>query len=404
MTPGREGRVAVTMPQLGETVAEGTVLRWLKQVGDTVADQEPLLEISTDKVDAEVPSPAGGVLAEIVVGEDETVDVGTVLAHVSPGAGSTGLLAEAAGEPPVAPMAEERSPSPPSDERSSPATPAPSSPESDQPGDSADHPQASAGPRHRHSPRVRRLAHDGGVDLATLTGTGPGGRVTPGDVERATSAEESEALPGHAAPRPLPHQSRDSGVSDHRAFRTIVAEVDVPSTQWLSRSEAAPHPVPGPAAATMVAAVAGALRGHPSLVAPGADVAAGDLAVSWSTDSQTISSLLSQAADLNVGGVAQRLLAGAGTDVDTAGVGFTVSLLQDGDALFEVTAPPPGHVATIAFGPPTERVVVVHADGSPSIAIRPRSYVAMSHDPATVPKAQALAFLRDVVRRAGSRT
>ena len=82
MTPAPDDTVAVTMPQLGETVAEGTVLRWLKQVGDAVDDQEPLLEIATDKVDTEVPSPAAGVLLEIVVGEDTTVAVGTVLAHL----------------------------------------------------------------------------------------------------------------------------------------------------------------------------------------------------------------------------------------------------------------------------------------------------------------------------------
>jgi 2-oxoglutarate dehydrogenase E2 component (dihydrolipoamide succinyltransferase) len=83
VTPEQEERVSVTMPQLGETVAEGTVLRWLKQIGDEVAAEEPLLEIATDKVDTEVLSPAGGVLLEIVVGPDETVGVGTVLGQLA---------------------------------------------------------------------------------------------------------------------------------------------------------------------------------------------------------------------------------------------------------------------------------------------------------------------------------
>ncbi|KQZ90590.1 hypothetical protein ASD62_16160 [Phycicoccus sp. Root563] len=400
MTGGREGRVAVTMPQLGETVAEGTVLRWLKQVGEAVADQEPLLEISTDKVDAEVPSPAAGVLAEIVVGEDETVDVGTVLAHVAPGAPSPGQRAEATGAPPVEPAAEERSPSPPSGERSSPPA---------------------GGPRHRHSPRVRRLAHDSGVDLASLTGTGPAGRVTPDDVERAARHAAPEPVPSPevpvsvpnraasqrvssaAATEPLPSLARSSAPAANRAFRTLVAEVDVPAAQWVGSSDQASVPVPGSAAAAVVAAVAGALRSHPSLLPPGAGADAGDLAVSWSTGSGTTSCLLSQAGELNVGGVAQRLLAGATAGEPPPGAGFTVSLLQDTDVLFEVAEPPPGQVAAIVFGTPTRRVVVVDADGSPGIAVRQRSSVALSHDPGTVSREVALAFLRDVVRRAHSR-
>ena len=393
MTPGREGRIAVTMPQLGETVAEGTVLRWLKQVGDAVIDQEPLLEISTDKVDAEVPSPAGGVLVEIVVAEDETVDVGTVLAHVLPGAVATGPRAAEAGSPPAT-AAEEGAPPPPTGERSSPAaTPAAPPKAVAVHADGSGHrPLTVSEPRHRHSPRVRRLAHDAGVDLAALVGTGPGGRVTPDDVARATS-------PG--VPASLPNRGSTSEVARDRAFRTLVAEVDVPSPQWVSSSDA----TSSPAAATFVAAVASALRGHPAMRGPGMPGSSGDVTVSWSTDSGTVTSLVAQAADLNVGGVAQRLVAGAtraGSGTDAGGSGFAVSFLQDGDVLFELAAPPPGQVATIAFGAPTERVVVVQVDGSRGIAIRRRAHVAVSYDPGAVAREAALHFLRDVIRRTGS--
>ena len=144
------------MPQLGETIAEGTIGRWLKQVGDVVEMDEPLVEIITDKVNAEVPSPAAGVLGAILVDEGETVDVGVEIAAVdeeSVGVGaSTTVATRAAEQTPVQPA----------------ATPATSHGKAD----------ASA----RVSPLVKRLARENGVDLTDVAGTGTGGRVTKDDI------------------------------------------------------------------------------------------------------------------------------------------------------------------------------------------------------------------------------
>ena len=143
--------IDVTMPQLGETVAEGTITRWLHQVGDLISDQEPLLEITTDKVDTEVPAPAAGRLLEIVVPEDATVAVGTVLAVIG-------------SEPP-------RPPAP--NGATAPAAPPNGAPRADRPW------------RQVHSPLIRRLASESGVALGSLRGSGPGGRVTRSDVAAA---------------------------------------------------------------------------------------------------------------------------------------------------------------------------------------------------------------------------
>lgn len=165
----------ITMPQLGETVTEGTITRWIKQVGETVAVDEPLFEVSTDKVDSEVPSPAGGVLAEILVPEGDTVPVGARLAVLADAVGGAPVpeapTTPAAPPPPTLPVAP--SPPPPPS-RPAPAVPPPSPPP----------PSPSAGPPDARvtSPVVRRLIAERGLDAAGITGTGEGGRITRRDV------------------------------------------------------------------------------------------------------------------------------------------------------------------------------------------------------------------------------
>jgi len=180
------------MPQLGETVTEGTIIRWLKKVGDHVAHDEPLFEVSTDKVDSEVPSPAEGVLSEILVQEGETVDVGTRLAVV--GAGSDAGTAPApappaAREPEPAPPPAEAPPPPPPPPAPAPSpAPPPSSPDpasaptraASSPGDRG--PEANGGTSSLLSPVVRKLLADNGIDAREITGTGAGGRITRSDV------------------------------------------------------------------------------------------------------------------------------------------------------------------------------------------------------------------------------
>jgi pyruvate dehydrogenase E2 component (dihydrolipoamide acetyltransferase) len=199
----------IQMPQLGESVTEGTITKWFKQVGDQIAEDEVLFEVSTDKVDSEVPSPVGGYLAEIRVPEGETVDVGAVLAVVSDappggdgGAAPTGAPAEAEGE--VPPAAEVPAPAP------APAAPAPAAPApAPAPAAPAPAPAAAApAPGKLASPVVRQLANDHGIDLDAVTPTGSGGRITRADVELAIQAggvrrPGTAAVPGPgAAPGP----------------------------------------------------------------------------------------------------------------------------------------------------------------------------------------------------------
>ena len=200
----------VTLPALGESVTEGTVTRWLKAVGDEVAVDEPLLEVSTDKVDTEIPSPVAGVLQEILVEEDETVEVGAVLARVGSGSGS-GASAPAAGSGDEEPSAEEiedaATDAPTGEQTEEAAEDAGESPSDDAPETSASEESATAPsvPQQEASadqesaapaatepgqgyvtPLVRRLAKQHGVDLSTVRGTGVGGRIRKQDVLAAS--------------------------------------------------------------------------------------------------------------------------------------------------------------------------------------------------------------------------
>src|SRR5438046_575509 len=161
----------VVMPQMGESIAEGTIVRWIKKVGDKVDRDEPLFEISTDKVDAEIPSPAAGVVSEIRAKEGETVPVNSVVAVIG-----------AAGESAAAPKAEAKKPEP-----TTPPAPAAKAVEPPKPapqGDGA--PTAKASPedviRQRSSPLVRKIAKEHNVDISQLHGSGIAGRVTKDDI------------------------------------------------------------------------------------------------------------------------------------------------------------------------------------------------------------------------------
>jgi len=185
------------MPQLGETVTEGTITKWLKSVGDQIARDEPLFEVSTDKVDSEVPSPAEGVLTEILVEEGDTVDVGARLAVIGDGAASNGAAAAAPPEPaPVSEPTPEPTVAATPVGQPAPVAPAPSVPEA----------AAAAAPVGNGtglvlSPVVRKLLNEHGIDPASITGTGLGGRVTRDDVESVIAAGSA---PAGRAPAPVP--------------------------------------------------------------------------------------------------------------------------------------------------------------------------------------------------------
>jgi len=190
--------IDVIMPQMGESIVEGTLTKWLKKPGESIERDEPLFEISTDKVDTEIPSPVAGTLGEILVQEGTTVGINTVVGRINDGAGApaTAAAAPAAAPPPVAKAA---APAPAAPAAPAPAAPVPVTVEP------AAIPEESAGPL---SPLVRRMARENGIDLSQVRGTGAGGRITKQDLEAyidGRSAAPAQAAPtqsAYAAPPP----------------------------------------------------------------------------------------------------------------------------------------------------------------------------------------------------------
>ena len=222
--------VDIVMPQMGESIFEGTITKWLKKPGDKVERDEPLFEISTDKVDAEIPSPSAGVLKEIKVGEGQTVPIQTIVGVID-AAGSAAAApakpAAAAPAPAKAPVA--AAPAPPAPRPTAPA-PAPA-PMASTPASSG-----STGERIHSSPLVRRMAKEHGIDLTTVEGTGAGGRISKQDIEAliaAAGGAPAAAPPAaYSAPtpaassRPAPPPAAAPGVSGGQAH--VALETAVP--------------------------------------------------------------------------------------------------------------------------------------------------------------------------------
>ena len=267
---------SVNLPALGESVTEGTVTRWLKNVGDRVEVDEPLLEVSTDKVDTEIPSPVAGVIEEILVPEDETVEVGTALVRIGDGSSAAAEQpsepeAEQAPEPEAEPAEEEQvedavvpsdaAPAPgeggssesveaaesvdpaPAQQESAP-TPAPQAAAPQAPAPAAPTPQPSApeqqastpsGPVGYVTPLVRKLANEKGVDLSTLSGSGVGGRIRKEDVleaaEKAAAASASTSASAPAASAPVEVSPLRGTTVKMTRLRKVVAERAVQSMQ-----------------------------------------------------------------------------------------------------------------------------------------------------------------------------
>jgi len=199
--PGTE----VLMPQMGESITEGTITKWLKKVGDTVQRDEPIFEISTDKVDAEIPSPVAGTLSEIKVQEGATVTINTVVAVIGGAAGKTAAPAS--------------------------STPAPAAPA---PAATAPTASAAAGERVRSSPLVRKIAKDNNVDLSQVPGTGASGRITKTDIVShleqgpkpvaAASVAAPASAPAPAAAKPAPPQPQPGELVPMTKMRSIIAQ------------------------------------------------------------------------------------------------------------------------------------------------------------------------------------
>lgn len=212
------------MPQMGESIAEGTVSQWLKQVGDSVERDEPILEISTDKVDAEIPSPSDGTLVEISVQEGETVEVGTIVAFID----TEGGAAVAA-------------PSPPAEPEASPEAAAPAGAPAAPPAPAVAVPAASDGPqsaeerlRTKSTPVVRKIAEEHGVDIQSVPGSGHAGRVTKQDIldfieQGGTAATPAPvAAPSAPSPTPAPVTPQPTGAAPADIWTTFYREVQHP--------------------------------------------------------------------------------------------------------------------------------------------------------------------------------
>jgi pyruvate dehydrogenase E2 component (dihydrolipoamide acetyltransferase) len=258
----------VKMPQLGETVVEGTIVKWLKTAGDDVDRDEPLFEISTDKVDTEVPSPVAGTLQEIKVQEGETVSVGTEIAVIEEAGGGDGQVQaeqpaeeqpqqqEADQAPPAEPEAREPQPPPqPQPQPQPPPQPEPAPPPEPERPPQAPAAEVERGPRsHILSPLVRRLADENSIDLTQVQGTGTGGRITKKDlmafIESGGAAAPApaeaaqpqlQAVPQpEEAPRAVPAAQRAAGEREEAKpishIRKRIAENMVASLQSSARA------------------------------------------------------------------------------------------------------------------------------------------------------------------------
>ncbi len=446
----------VRMPALGESVTEGTVTTWLKSVGDAVDADEPLLEVSTDKVDSEVPSPVAGFLAEIRVPEDETVEVGTVVAIISSSAPSAAPVAQAAAPAtpaapaaPVAPVA----PTAPAAPAAPVAPAAPSAPVDPFPNASTLAQTAAAAPVVETpavvtgsayvTPIVRKLARELGVDLASVSGTGVGGRVRREDIEAAAAAARAAvaapaapvapaapAAPATAVREPSPLRGTTEKMSRLRqtiarrmveslqtaAQLTTFIEVDVTKVAAMrARSKdafLAKHGTKLTFLPFFVKAATEALAYHPKINATINDkeVTYFDyehVGIAVDTPRGLLVPVIKNAGDKDIAGIAASIndLAARTRDSkigpdELSGSTFTVTNTGSGGALFDTPVLNMPETAILGVGTIVKRPVVMKgADGADVIAIRSMVYLALSYDHRLIDGADASRFLMDVKKR-----
>ena len=417
--------VVVTMPALGESVTEGTVTRWLKNVGDLISVDEPLLEVSTDKVDTEIPSPAAGTILAIDVPVDSTVPVGARLALI----GSSGSVAPAPVAPaPVAPAPVAPAPVAPAPVAPAPVAPAPVAPAPAQPV------AVSATSDAYVTPIVRKLAAENGVDLSRIQGTGVGGRIRKEDVLAAAvrpatpvaaapaATAPSAAKPAAVAVSPLRgttvQMSRLRKVIAERmveslqvsAQLTTVVEVDVTRIARLrDKSKQSFEEREGVKLSFLpffAVAVCEALKQHPVLNSSvtGDQITyhgAEHLGVAVDTEKGLLVPVIRDAGDLNMGGIARRIADVAErtrtnkiTPDELGGGTFTLTNTGSRGALFDTPIINQPQVAILGLGAVVKRPVVVKSeDGGETIAIRSMVYLALSYDHRIVDGADAARFL-----------
>ncbi|MFG2952496.1 2-oxoglutarate dehydrogenase, E2 component, dihydrolipoamide succinyltransferase [Streptomyces sp. NPDC048291] len=441
----------VVLPALGESVTEGTVTRWLKSVGDSVEADEPLLEVSTDKVDTEIPAPVSGVLLEITVGEDETAEVGAKLAVIgapgaapaaAPAAPAPAPVAAAPAAPAPAPVAPAPAPAPvaaaPAPVAPAPApvaaAPAPVTP--------APAPAAPVDEGAYVTPLVRKLAAENGVDLGAVKGTGVGGRIRKQDVLAAAEAAKAAAAapapvaaaPAAAAARKAPALEvsplRGQTVKMTRIRKVIgdnmvkalreqaqlssVVEVDVTRLMRLRNqakdSFAAREGVKLSPMPFFVKAAAQALKAHP-VINSRINEADGTITyfdtenVGIAVDSEKglMTPVIKGAGDLNIAGIAKATADLAGkvrankiTPDELSGATFTISNTGSRGALFDTIIVPPNQVAILGIGATVKRPAVIETEEGTVIGVRDMTYLTLSYDHRLVDGADAARYLTAV--------
>ena len=442
----------VILPALGESVTEGTVTRWLKNIGDSVAVDEPLVEVSTDKVDTEIPSPFAGTLTQIMVQEDETVAVGAVLAIVGEAASAapteTAPAAPAAEAPPteaapvspvatppvaaapvtppapVAPVAPVATPpvaaAPEAPEHAAPVAPAPVAP-------LASNEETSSDPNYV-TPIVRKLASEMGIDLGTIRGSGVGGRIRKEDLTAATSKTSPAVAHAPAEASPLRGttvpMSRLRKVLSERAVAsmqqsaqlTSVVEVDVTKiAEMRQRVQSDFTKKAGTKLSFMpffTLAAAEALAANPIINATVEDtniVYHGSDNISFAVDTERglLTPVLKDAAHMSISTMAQaiadmaeRTRSNKLTPDELSGGTFTLTNTGSRGALFDTPVVFLPQSAILGTGIVTKRAAVVKdADGNDAIGIRSMVYLALSYDHRIIDGADASRYLMQVKTR-----
>jgi pyruvate dehydrogenase E2 component (dihydrolipoamide acetyltransferase) len=455
---GSTGGTPVTLPELGESVTEGTVTRWLKQVGDTVAVDEPLLEISTDKVDTEVPSPIAGTLLEISVNEDETVEVGGTLAVIGDASAAPAKQAPAPQPEPE----QQKAPEPEAEPEPQAAQPKPEPEPTPQPAAQAPAPQApaqasqpAAEPQDNGSgpyvtPLVRKLATEHDINLSSLTGSGVGGRIRKQDVLAAAEAKQQQAAPAPAATSaaapaaqrpsaPAPASPDLSGlrgtVQKASRIRQVIAqrtreslqtsaqltqvfEVDVTRIARLRQQAKAGFGEREGVKLTFLPffakATVEALKQHPNVNAYLNEdtkeityFGEEHLAVAVDTEKGLISPVIHNAGELNLAGLARaiadlaaRTRANKVKPDELSGGTFTVTNLGSNGALFDTPIINQPQSGILGVGAVVKRpVVVTDAEGQDTIAIRSMAYLALTYDHRLIDGADAGRFLTTIKHR-----
>ena len=422
-TPATSGATIVAMPALGESVTEGTVTRWLKNVGDQINADEALLEVSTDKVDTEIPSPVTGTLLTIDVPVDSTVAVGARLASIGV-FGSTPVVAAAVEKPaPIAPVV-----------TAAPVAATPVISKPSQPPVAAAPVVNSARPDDSYvTPIVRKLAAEAGVNLSTIKGTGVGGRIRKEDILAATpkaaatptaQVMASTNTTAKSSVTTSPLRGTTVGMTRLRkviadrmveslkisAQLTTVVEVDVTKIDRLRNTAKAAFESREGVKLTFLpffaVAICEALKQHPVLNSSveGDQItyhAAEHLGVAVDTDRGLLVPVVKDAGDLNMGGIARKIADVAArtrenkiTPDELGGGTFTLTNTGSRGALFDTPIINQPQVAILGLGAVVKRPMVVKgADGGETIAIRSMVYLALSYDHRVVDGADAARFL-----------